>query len=100
MKQLTCQKSQIIEKVIENENGLFLARFLVVEVAGTTKWKLLEVTEIENKQGVQITEEVLLLEAPVVGEVYEIDESRPEKIFSPYSSLSFFISQPTRAPNF
>lgn len=100
MKQLTCQKSQIIEKVIENENGLFLARFLVVEVAGTTKWKLLEVTEIENTQSVKITEEVLLLEAPVVGEVYEINESRPEKVFSPYSSLSFFVSQPTRAPNF
>jgi len=100
MKQLTCQKSQIVEKVIENENGLFLARFLVVEVAGTTKWKLLEVTEIENTQSVKIAEEVLLLEAPVVGQVYIIEESRPEKTFSPYSSLSFFVSQPTRAPNF
>jgi hypothetical protein len=100
MKQLTCQKSQIIEKVTENENGLFLARFLVVEVAGTTKWKLLEVTEIENTQSIKISGEVLLLAAPVIGEVYEIDESRPEKVVSPYSSLSFFISQPTRAPNF
>ena len=98
--QLTCQKSQIVEKVIENENGLFLARFLVVEAAGNTKWKLLEVTEIENTQSVKITEEVLLLEAPVVGQVYIIEESRPEKVVSPYSSLSFFVSQPTRAPNF
>jgi hypothetical protein len=96
--QLTCQKSRIIEKVIENENGLFLARFEIIEAAGNTKWKLIEVSEITAAQ--TAPSEVLLIAAPVIGEVYEIDSSHPQKTISPYSSLSFFISQPTRAPNF
>jgi len=96
--QLTCQKIQIVEKVIENENGLFLARFEIIEVAGNVKWKLIEINEITSP--VALSQEILLLESPKINEVYEILESHLEKTFSPYSSLSFFISQPTRAPNF
>jgi len=98
MKQLTCQKSQIIEKVVENENGLFLARFQIIEAAGNIRWKLIEITPIEKPAC--SANEVLLIEAPVIGQTYTIDESKPEKKTSPYSSLSFFVSQPTRAPNF
>lgn len=95
--QLSRQHIQIVEKVIENENGLFLARFQIIEAAGNIRWKLIEVTEITAP--IAQSEEILLIEAPIVGEVYEILESQPSKIYSPYSSLSFFISQPTRAPN-
>lgn len=96
--QLSRQHIQIVEKVIENENGFFLARFQIIEAAGNIRWKLIEVTEITAP--ITQSEEVLLIEAPIIGEVYEIIESRPAKTFSPYSSLSFFVSQPTRAPNF
>jgi hypothetical protein len=98
MKQLTCQNTKIVEKVIENENGLFLARFQIVEAAGNIRWKLIEITPISAP--VDAAGEILLIEAPVVGEVYIIDNSHPKKENFTYSSLSFFVSQPTRAPNF
>ena len=98
MKQLTCQNIQIVEKVIENENGLFLARFQIIEAAGNIRWKLIEVTEIVAP--ISSDQEILLIEAPVVGEIYILDESCPKKTDFTYSSLSFFVSQPTRAPNF
>jgi hypothetical protein len=96
--QLTCRNIQIIEKVIQNKDGLFLARFEIIEAAGNIRWKLISLTEIENSFSKNV--EVLLIESPTIGQTYTPEELKPVTKTSPYFSLLFFISQPTRAPNF
>jgi hypothetical protein len=75
MKSLVCQEIKIIEKIIHKNNEIYLARFCVINSGGNIQWKLIEIVPCENKDA----QETLLLEG---------------------NNFSFFISQPTRAPNF
>lgn len=97
--QLTCQDIKIVEKIVETREGLFLARFVVVNSAGNIKWKLIELVNLPAQEKCS-QEEILLIEAPEIGEAYTELEPRFTKILSPFLDLFFFTSQPTRAPNF
>ncbi len=96
--QLTKQNIQIVEKTITNENGVFLARFAVAYIGGEFKAKLVSMVPIDTPESISNT--ILLLESPKVEQVIGYSEPLSDLIPSPYSELSFFISQPTRAPNF
>lgn len=95
--QLTQQNIQIIEKVVETPKGLFLARFAVAQIAGEFKWKLLDMVAIASET---ISNTVLRLIAPKIAQVTNFAQPRSKEIVSPYANFDFFVSQPTRAPNF
>ncbi len=94
--QLTRQDIQIVEKIVTTEKGTFLARFAVANIAGTFKWKLLDMSPVEAPASVQNT--VILIGSPKIGQIVSFIEPENKEIVSPYSELSFFVSQPPRAP--
>lgn len=98
--QLTRQDIQIVEKVISTENGLYLARFAVVNVAGTFKWKLIDMVPVASPEAQHVGATTLALPSPVFNTVVEFISYISKTIVSPYQDFSFFTSQPTRAPNF
>lgn len=98
--QLTRQDVQIVEKVVTTEKGLFLARFAVVSVAGTFKWKLIDMVAVAPQKAEVIETTTLALPSPVLDSFVEFVSYISKTIVSPYQDFSFFTSQPTRAPNF
>ena len=96
--QLTRQDIQIIEKVIETENGLFLARFAVANVGGVLKAKLVAMTAIATPE--TISNNTLLLENPKTLQKVVFVEPTFAEIVSPYFSPVFLSSISPRAPNF
>lgn len=95
--QLTRTDVQIIEKVVNTKNGVFLARFAVANIAGTFKWKLIEMVPMASEE--TLSNKVILLESPKTLQAVTFVEPIVQKIVSPFIELFFFTSQPTRAPN-
>ena len=98
--QLTRQDIQIVEKVVSTKNGLYLARFAVANVAGTFKWKLIDMVPVASSEARHVGATVLALPSPVLDIVVEFLSYISKTIVSPYQDVSFLTSQPTRAPNF
>jgi hypothetical protein len=98
--QLTRQHIQIVEKIVTTEQGTFLARFAVAHIAGTFKWKLLGMVPMPQSDTGTFSSPTLFIGTPKVTQRVSFIEPNHDLIVSPYSELSFFVSQPTRAPNF
>lgn len=96
-RQLTRQDIQIIEKIVHTENGVFLARFAVINVGGIFKAKLLTMTSLAVADG--ITHSTILLANPHNLQKITLIEPLVRAIVSPYSELFFLTSQSPRAPN-
>ncbi len=95
MKGLICQETKIVQKVIHKEGEAYLASFLVVNSGGNISWKIIYIAPIEKT-----APEILLLEPKDQTENTPEIKTHFDGIISPYFDLLFFISQPTRAPNF
>jgi hypothetical protein len=90
------QLNSTFERIIRDKNGvLFRVRFVVVDVDGKLQPQIVSAEAlIKNKETV-----VYLPEATAAtSSVYTYIPSFVSKI-SPYFSLDFFMSQPTRAPS-
>lgn len=96
--QLTRQDIQIVEKIVTTENGTFLARFAVANIAGTFKWKLLDMSPFESPSS--LSQSVILIGTPKVNQTISFVEPASNLIVSPYNELTFFVSQSPRAPTF
>ncbi len=96
--QLTRQDVQIVEKVIQTPKGLFLARFAVAQIGGEFKWKLIDMVAVPKAETLSNT--VLSITAPRANQVTNFKTPFSQTIKSPYINFDFFVSQPTRAPNF
>ncbi len=91
------QLNSVFERIIQDKNGLLLrVRFTVVEVNGKFQAQIISAIPFVNP-----TENVVCL--PCIKESKIVIENISvvfESILSPYFSLEFFMSQPTRAPAF
>ena len=91
------QLNSIFERIVKDKNGLLVRiRFTVVEVDGKFQAQIISAVPF-----VAPTEDVVCL--PCIKEnkvVVETSATDFESILSPYFSLDFFMSQPTRAPAF
>ncbi len=90
------QLNSIFERIIRDKNGvLFRVRFIVVEVNGKLQPQIISAESlIKNKETVIYLPAV----SSATKTTYTYRPSFISKI-SPYSSLDFFMSQPTRAPS-
>ncbi len=95
MKALICQETKIVKKVIHREGEAFLASFLVINSGGNISWKIIDIAPLEER-----VSEIILIEAEKQTEKRQKIKTHFDGIISPYFDLLFFISQPTRAPNF
>lgn len=89
------QLNSIFERVVKDKTGLLVrVRFTVVEVNGKFQAQIISAVPF-----VSPTEDVVCL--PCIKESKVVTENVStvfESILSPYFSLEFFMSQPTRAP--
>ena len=98
---LTLQNKQlnsIFERVLRDKNGVLMrVRFTVVEINGQFQAQIISATPIVN----EAKKEVLSLPKVKENQVLAKDITPSFiSILSPYLSLEFFMSQPTRAPAF
>lgn len=106
--QLIPQNIQIIEKVIKNESGVFLIRLAVLNTGGSFQYKVIDCQEITEQayefgsqsKGYEFQNKILLLEAPVLKQVYEFVKALVQESVYIFNKTQFFISQPIRAPGF
>ena len=94
------KRSEILEKLVQRDGKLFLVRFIVVERKGKLIGKIISCEAIETLSGETVSKEKKCL--PVCSEKQSAPASKVvfRKIVSPFSTLEFFMSQPTRAPAF
>jgi hypothetical protein len=96
----------IYEKVLRAPDGrLVRVQFAIVEVNGTLRGRVISMEPVLQVAGAVANREVkgktLYLPISVQKDIYEAVVSTFKKeVVSPYSSLEFFMSQPTRAPSF
>ena len=99
MKKLLHQKqSEIFERIVNRDGKLFLVRFVIVERAGKLRGKIISCEAVEALAGSEQPSEGYL---PVIlnAQAAPSEAVSFEEIVSPYSTLEFFMSQPTRAPS-
>ncbi len=98
---LTVQNKQlngIFERIVRDKNGVLIrVRFTVIEINGQFQGQIISATPIVS----QTENEVICLPKIKESKVLAKDTT-PSFIpaLSPYISLEFFMSQPTRAPAF
>lgn len=92
------QLNSIFERIIRDSNGVLVrVRFTVVEVNGVFKGRVISAEPLISKTDEEVVCLPCIKESKVIAEDAVIDFS---SILSPYFSLEFFMSQPTRAPAF
>ncbi|MEK7213893.1 MAG: hypothetical protein AAB637_02155 [Patescibacteria group bacterium] len=92
------QLNSIFERIIRDNNGVLVrVRFTIVEVDGVFKGHVISAEPLVSKNEKDVVCLLCLKEKKVIAEDAVIDFS---SILSPYFSLEFFMSQPTRAPAF
>lgn len=92
------QINSVFERIIRDKNGVLVrVRFAVIEINGKFAPQIISVTPILAPK----TEKVVCLPRIKEGKVV-VEDATPSFIskISPYFSLDFFMSQPTRAPSF
>lgn len=94
------QLNSIFERVIRDNNGvLVIVRFTIVEVNGKLQGQILSVTPFVKIESSDSNSSVICLpKISVDKKVFENTISY-RNIISPFNSLFFFNSQPTRAPS-
>ena len=96
--QLTRHSLNRIERIIERNGKKFVAVFAIVTENNTYKAKLVSLVPFVEHE--VIKNKILFLSVPSTVCSNEFYFVKSNKIVSPFSNLDFFVSQPTRAPNF
>lgn len=92
---VTTQGQKVIEKIVTNRNGqLMRVVFLVSEIAGSIQVKVLSATPV-----VALASVCLALAGNVSNIVNRFSVNFSDFVAG-FSDLTFFMSQPTRAPAF
>ncbi len=91
-------EQKIIEKILTTRNGKHVrVTFVIVETAGNIALRVLSVTPIHSTES---NSSILHLSGTATISKIAAAFEPFSKIISPYVSLFFYDSQPTRAPNF
>lgn len=91
------QLNSVFERILRDKNGVLVrVRFTVVETNGVFAPQIISATPLISQ-----TEEVVCLPKEKTTKVIA-EDTTPSFIskVSPYFTLDFFMSQPTRAPSF
>ncbi len=91
------QLNSVFERIVKDKNGILVrVRFTIVEINGVFQPQIISVIPLNlNKQ-----EETLFIACTDKEQIiFEKRVKHFQKITSPYFSLDFFMSQPTRAPS-
>jgi hypothetical protein len=97
------QLNSIFERIIRDSNGVLVrVRFTVVEVNGVFKGQVISAEPLVSKaENTETGDSVVCLPCLKDNKIpVDISNTGFETILSPYFSLEFFMSQPTRAPAF
>lgn len=90
------QLNSIFERIVKDNNGVLVCvRFTIIEVDGVFKGYVISAEPLVSKTEKDVVCLPCLKEKKVIFDDIKIDFS---SILSPYFSLEFFMSQPTRAP--
>ena len=96
------QLNSTFERIVRGKNGVLVrVRFMIVEVNGSFQPKIISAEPVVQTEAEKQTSEVLYL--PILNKAVKTYENFVQNYFlklSPYSPLTFFMSQPTRAPSF
>lgn len=89
------QLNSIFERIVRDKNGVLVrVRFTIVEINGAFQGQIISATPLVQEQAICLPCEkqaTVLIEKDIV---------YSDEIVSPFFSLDFFMSQPTRAPAF
>lgn len=91
------QLNSIFERIVKDKNGVFVrVQFTVVEIDGKFTPQIISITPLVSK-----AEEIICL-PKFKNDNVVVEDVTPSFIskISPYFSLDFLMSQPTRAPSF
>lgn len=101
------QLNSIFERIVKDHNGaLIRVRFMIVEVNGKFTGQIISATPLASVTSTSAKPEskvgkVICLPCEKDNKILIENSVAPfESILSPYFSLEFFMSQPTRAPAF
>lgn len=87
------QINSIFERIVRDKNGVLVrVRFTIVEINGVFQGQIISATPLVQEEAICLPIE------KVSSVVIEKDIVFLNEIVSPYFSLDFFMSQPTRAP--
>lgn len=88
------QLNSIFERIVRDKNGVLIrVRFTIVEVNGVFQGQIISATPLVQEEAICLPCEKLE-KVNIEKEIIFFD-----KIISPYFSLDFLMSQPTRAPS-
>lgn len=94
--------NSIFERIVKDKNGeLVRVRFIVVEIDGKFQGQIVSAEPLKKVEEVKKSAEKTLL-LPLFSQHLISYEKFVEIYFSkisPYTTLEFFMSQPTRAPS-
>lgn len=93
------QLNSIFERIVKDKNGVLVRiRFTVVEIDGKFQGQIISATPLVSP----ISDEKVVCLPCLKDKKVVIEDSSVQftSILSPYFSLEFFMSQPTRAPAF
>ena len=90
------QLNSIFERIVEDKNGVLVrVRFTIIEVDGVFRGHVISAEPLVSK----VEKEKVLCLSCIKSPKVSIDSSIAfTPILSPYFSLEFLMSQPTRAP--
>jgi hypothetical protein len=98
------QINSIFERIVKDKNGILVRiRFTIIEIEGKFQGHIISVTPLsvsdENTEK-DIKENIIYLPKIKISQIFSIDTyTSLNSIISPYLSLEFLMSQPTRAPS-
>ena len=96
----TYQENRVFERKIRAKNGqLMLVRFTVSTQGGKVRGRILSIEPVASLPGDTLRQEKICLPKAPTCNAQPICKSVPQAIISPFTSLQFFVSQPTRAPS-
>lgn len=90
------QLNSTFERIVRDKNGvLFRIRFIIENIDGRPQPRIVSAEALKKT-----TEQVIFLPKEKVAKVI-VEDRTPSFIsfFSPFETLEFFMSQPTRAPS-
>ncbi len=95
------QINRIFERIVKGKNGILVCvRFIVVEINGSFQPQIISATPLVISEENTKEGEIICLPKIKISEIAPLDTASAFVSFiSPYFSLEFLMSQPTRAPS-
>lgn len=98
------QLNSTFERIVRDKNGvLFRVRFIIESIDGRPQPRIVSAEALKKVENEAEKTGKTVLSLPVFSQQVVLNEKFVQTYFSkisPYATLEFFMSQPTRAPSF